>query len=188
MKLGIKEGPKFMFKVLECALRAYKGAQGHADWQGQFEWHSEWVSGMHNRVLVQWGKEPSHTGVEISPRLVWCLRSAVRLQNNSEPLRIQVWQHKLFLAQWRRRVPDVWIGGLGDMTEMVDEVHSRREMGRKVYWLAWSRGRGPAYRTFGPGLKVDYILLGGGIVVRISTDVERVQGMSLRRMREVLSQ
>uniref|UniRef100_A0A7S1JFZ3 Uncharacterized protein n=1 Tax=Eutreptiella gymnastica TaxID=73025 RepID=A0A7S1JFZ3_9EUGL len=100
MKLGGKEAPKYMFKVLEFAVRAYKCAQGHSDWPGQFEWHSEWVPGMHDKVLVRWGKEPAASGVEVQPHLGWCLRSVVRLQSTSEPLRLQVWQQTAFLTEW----------------------------------------------------------------------------------------
>ena len=76
-KLGIKDPVLFMYKVMDSALRTYKGHSSKLNQTASFEWFQDWVGGANGGSIVGYGKPPTNKHVMVTPELLWCLRSMI---------------------------------------------------------------------------------------------------------------
>ena len=110
--LGIKDPVLFMYKVMDSALRTYRGHRRNTH-QGAFEWLPDWVRGANGGCIVGYGKPPTNKHVMVTPDVLWCLRSMMVVNTKSPIIHALVWQAQTFVSQWHRRVPSQWVGGGG---------------------------------------------------------------------------
>ena len=111
-KLGVKDPVLFMYKVMDSALRTYKGHR-RSTHQAVFVWPSDWVGGANGGCIVGYGKPPTQKHVRVAPELMWCLRSMMVVNTKSPVIHTLVWQDQTYVSQWHRRVPSQWVGGGG---------------------------------------------------------------------------